>query len=442
MRMYDIIHKKRDGFSLTDEEIGFVVQGCTDGSIPDYQLSALMMAIYFQGLDPHETAVLTDRMAHSGDMVDLSGIHGFKADKHSTGGVGDKTTMVVAPIVAACGVPVAKMSGRGLGHTGGTVDKLESIPGFCVELSPEEFLQTVNTVGACVIGQSGDLAPADKKLYALRDVTATVESIPLIAASIMSKKIAAGADGIVLDVKVGSGAFMKTLEDGVRLAETMVQIGEAVGRHTVALITNMDAPLGNAVGNTLEVCEAVETLEGHGPMELTTICRELAANMLYLAGKGDIIHCSKLAREAVLTGAALDKFKEMVAAQGGDISVIEDTQKLPAAADFRRVKAPRDGYITHIDAEKCGLAAAMLGAGRQAKGDPIDYTAGILFRMNLGDQVDGGFEFARLYTSGDPARFDEAERLFLEAVTISPEPLPETPKLILGRVSAEGTELY
>ncbi len=442
MRMYDIIHKKRDGFSLTDEEIGFVVQGCTDGSIPDYQLSALMMAIYFQGLDPHETAVLTDRMAHSGDMVDLSGIHGFKADKHSTGGVGDKTTMVVAPIVAACGVPVAKMSGRGLGHTGGTVDKLESIPGFCVELSPEEFLQTVNTVGACVIGQSGDLAPADKKLYALRDVTATVESIPLIAASIMSKKIAAGADGIVLDVKVGSGAFMKTLEDGVRLAETMVQIGEAVGRRTVALITNMDAPLGNAVGNTLEVCEAVETLEGHGPMELTTICRELAANMLYLAGKGDIIHCSKLAREAILTGAALDKFKEMVAAQGGDISVIEDTQKLPAAADFRRVKAPRDGYITHIDAEKCGLAAAMLGAGRQAKGDPIDYTAGILFRMNLGDQVDGGFEFARLYTSGDPARFDEAERLFLEAVTISPEPLPETPKLILGRVSAEGTELY
>lgn len=442
MRMYDIIHKKRDGFPLTDEEIGFVVQGCTDGSIPDYQLSALMMAIYFQGLDPHETAVLTDRMAHSGDMVDLSGIHGFKADKHSTGGVGDKTTMVVAPIVAACGVPVAKMSGRGLGHTGGTVDKLESIPGFCVELSPEEFLQTVNTVGACVIGQSGDLAPADKKLYALRDVTATVESIPLIAASIMSKKIAAGADGIVLDVKVGSGAFMKTLEDGVRLAETMVQIGEAVGRRTVALITNMDAPLGNAVGNTLEVCEAVETLEGHGPMELTTICRELAANMLYLAGKGDIIHCSKLAREAILTGAALDKFKEMVAAQGGDISVIEDTQKLPAAADFRRVKAPRDGYITHIDAEKCGLAAAMLGAGRQAKGDPIDYTAGILFRMNLGDQVDGGFEFARLYTSGDPARFDEAERLFLEAVTISPEPLPETPKLILGRVSAEGTELY
>ena len=297
-------------------------------------------------------------------------------------------------------------------------------------------------MGACVIGQSGDLAPADKKLYALRDVTATVESIPLIAASIMSKKIAAGADGIVLDVKVGSGAFMKTLEDGVRLAETMVQIGEAVGRRTVALITNMDAPLGNAVGNTLEVCEAGETLEGHGPMELTTICRELAANMLYLAGKGDIIHCSKLAREAILTGAALDKFKEMVAAQGGDISVIEDTQKLPAAADFRRVKAPRDGYITHIDAEKCGLAAAMLGAGRQAKGDPIDYTAGILFRMNLGDQVDGGFEFARLYTSGDPARFDEAERLFLEAVTISPEPLPETPKLILGRVSAEGTELY
>ena len=231
-------------------------------------------------------------------------------------------------------------------------------------------------------------------------------------------------------------------EDAVRLAETMVQIGEAVGRRTVALITNMDAPLGNAVGNTLEVREAVETLEGHGPSELTTICRELAANMLYLAGKGDIIHCNKLAREAILTGAALAKFKEMVAAQGGDVSVIEDTQKLPAASDFRRVKAPMDGYITHIDAEKCGLAAAMLGAGRQAKGDAIDYTAGIYFKMNLGEQVDGGFEFARLYTSGDPARFDEAERLFLEAVTISPEPLPESPKLILGRVSAEGTELY
>lgn len=442
MRMYDIIHKKRDGGELSDEEIRFFVEGCVDGSIPDYQLSALLMAIYFQGLTPRETAVLTDFMAHSGDLVDLSGITGFKADKHSTGGVGDKTTMVVAPIVAACGVRVAKMSGRGLGHTGGTVDKLESIPGFRVELEPEEFMATVNRVGACVVGQSGNLAPADKKLYALRDVTATVESIPLIAASIMSKKIAAGADGIVLDVKVGSGAFMKTVEDAVQLAQTMVHIGEAVGRKTVALITNMDAPLGNAVGNTLEVREAVETLEGHGPAELTEVCRELAANMLYLAGKGDIVSCNKLAREAILTGAALEKFKEMVAAQGGDTSVIDDPLKLPAATEVRRVKAPCDGYITHIDAEKCGLAAAVLGAGRQTKEDSIDYTAGIVFLQNLGEKVDGGFEFARLYTSGDPARLEEAERMFLEAVTISPEPLPEEPRLILGRVTAEGTELY
>ena len=317
MRMYDIIMKKRDGGVLSDEEIGFFVDGVVDGSIPDYQSSALLMAIYFRGLNAHETAVLTDRMAHSGDLVDLSAIHGFKADKHSTGGVGDKTTMIVGPIVASCGVSVAKMSGRGLGHTGGTVDKLESIPGFRVELSPEEFVRTVNEVGICVVGQSGNLAPADKKLYALRDVTATVDSIPLIAASIMSKKIAAGADGIVLDVKVGSGAFMKTLDDAVRLAETMVAIGEKVGRKTVALLTNMDAPLGRAVGNALEVREAVETLQGHGPAELTTICRALAANMLFLAGKGDLHHCDQLAREAVLTGAAFERFKMMVTAQAG-----------------------------------------------------------------------------------------------------------------------------
>lgn len=440
MRMYDIIMKKRDGGVLSDEEIGFFVDGVVDGSIPDYQSSALLMAIYFRGLNAHETAVLTDRMAHSGDLVDLSAIHGFKADKHSTGGVGDKTTMIVGPIVASCGVPVAKMSGRGLGHTGGTVDKLESIPGFRVELSPEEFVRTVNEVGICVVGQSGNLAPADKKLYALRDVTATVDSIPLIAASIMSKKIAAGADGIVLDVKVGSGAFMKTLDDAVRLAETMVAIGEKVGRKTVALLTNMDAPLGRAVGNALEVREAVETLQGHGPAELTTICRALAANMLFLAGKGDLHHCDQLAREAVLTGAAFERFKMMVTAQGGDPSVLDDPEKLPQARMLHRVRAPKSGYITHIDAEKCGVAAAMLGAGRQKKGDPIDYAAGITFTRELGEQVEESFEFARFYTA-DESRIPEAERLFLEAVTISEEPLPEMPKLIFGRVSAGGTEL-
>ena len=441
MRMYDIIRHKRDGAALSDEEIGFFVAGCADGSIPDYQISALLMAIYFQGLDARETAALTHAMAHSGDVIDLSAIHGFKVDKHSTGGVGDKTTMIVAPIVAACGVPVAKMSGRGLGHTGGTVDKLESIPGFRVELEPEEFIATVNRMGLCVVGQTGDLAPADKKLYALRDVTATVDSIPLIAASIMSKKIAAGADGIVLDVKVGSGAFMKTVEDAVRLAETMVQIGESVGRRTVALITNMDAPLGNAVGNTLEVAEAVETLQGAGPAGLTAICRELAANMLFLAGKGDIIACDRMAREAILNGSAFEKFCEMVEAQGGDVSAVRDTRKLPAAADHRRVRAPKTGYITHIDAEKCGVAAAMLGAGRQRKEDRIDHTAGILFQENRGGKVDQGFDFARLY-SGSSDRFDEAERLFLEAVTISEEPLPGEPPLIIGRVSADGVELY
>ncbi len=441
MRMYDIIHRKREGLPLTDEEIRFFVGGCVDGSIPDYQISALLMAIYFQGLNDRETAVLTDCMAHSGDVMDLSAIQGFKVDKHSTGGVGDKTTMIVGPMVAACGVPVAKMSGRGLGHTGGTVDKLESIPGFNIALEPDEFIQTVNCMGLCVVGQTGDLAPADKKLYALRDVTATVDSIPLIAASIMSKKIAAGADGIVLDVKVGSGAFMKTVEDAVRLAETMVRIGESAGKKTVALITNMDAPLGNAIGNTIEVVEAVETLRGNGPAALTTICRELAANMLFLAGKGDIVACNRMVRDAILNGTALDKFREMVAAQGGDATVVDDTSKLPSAPDFHRVRAPKSGYITHIDAEKCGIAAALLGAGRQKKEDSIDYTAGILFRENLGDQVDEGVEFARLYSSKSEL-FTEAERLFLEAVTISEQPLPELPKLLIGRVTAQGAELY
>lgn len=441
MRMYDLIQKKRDGGILTETEIRFLVDGVVDGSIPDYQLAAMMMAIYFRGLNPKETAILTDAMAHSGDVVDLSSIQGVKVDKHSTGGVGDKTTLVIAPIVASCGVPVAKMSGRGLGHTGGTVDKMESIPGLRTSMDQGEFTRIVNQVGVCVVGQSGNLAPADKKLYALRDVTATVDSIPLIAASIMSKKIAAGADGIVLDVKVGSGAFMKTVEDAVRLAETMVQIGESVGRRTVALITNMDAPLGNAVGNTLEVAEAVETLQGAGPAGLTAICRELAANMLFLAGKGDIIACDRMAREAILNGSAFEKFCEMVEAQGGDVSAVRDTRKLPAAADHRRVRAPKTGYITHIDAEKCGVAAAMLGAGRQRKEDRIDHTAGILFQENLGGKVDQGFDFARLY-SGSSDRFDEAERLFLEAVTISEEPLPGEPPLIIGRVSADGVELY
>ncbi len=332
MRMYDIILKKREGEALSEAEITFFVKGCANGSIPDYQLAALLMAIYFKGLTPEETAQLTDKMAHSGDMVDLSTIPGLKVDKHSTGGVGDKTSLVVCPIVSACGVPVAKMSGRGLGHTGGTVDKLESIPGFKTELSTEAFLKQVREIGISIIGQSGNLVPADKKLYALRDVTATVDNISLIAASIMSKKIAAGADGIVLDVKTGSGAFMKTTYEAMELAKTMVDIGTQVGRRTMALVTDMDRPLGFAVGNSLEVIEALETLDGVGPDDLTGVCLELAASMLMLGGKGDLIGCRTLAREALYSGCAKKKLRQMVLAQGGDPTVIDDTTRFKRAA--------------------------------------------------------------------------------------------------------------
>lgn len=440
MRMYDIIQRKRDGEMLTDAEIAFFVSGCCDGSIPDYQISALLMAIYFRGLNEHETAVLTDCMARSGDMVDLSSIVGVKVDKHSTGGVGDKTTLIIAPIVAACGVPVAKMSGRGLGHTGGTVDKLESIPGFNTSLDPERFMEIVRDIGVCVVGQSGNLAPADKKLYALRDVTATVSSIPLIAASIMSKKIAAGSDCILLDVKVGSGAFMKTLDDAVELGKTMVDIGERVGRRTVALITDMDMPLGYAIGNALEVKEAIETLKGEGPADLTQVCKALAANMLMLAGKGNLRECEALVREAILSGASLEKLKEMVAAQGGDVAVIDEPELFGYAPSSHRLLAPESGYITHIDTERFGAASVVLGAGRETKDSDIDMLAGILLLNKTGEYVDKGFEFARLYSSR-PESFEDAKRILLEAVTISPEE-PEEPKLILGRVTHEGVERY
>ena len=426
MRMYDIIHKKRDGFPLTDEEISFVVQGCTDGSIPDYQLSALMMAIYFQGLDPHETAVLTDRMAHSGDLVDLSGIQGFKADKHSTGGVGDKTTMVVAPIVAACGVPVAKMSGRGLGHTGGTVDKLESIPGFCVELSPEEFIRTVNTVGACVVGQSGDLAPADKKLYALRDVTATVDSLPLITSSIMSKKLAAGSHSIVLDVKVGSGAFMKTLDDARKLAENMVAIGKACGRNVRAVLSNMDVPLGMAIGNALEVQEAAEILQGRGCEDLRGVCMTLAANMVELCNGWDEDFAKQQVHEAVASGKAFEQMKRWIAAQGGDASVLEDFSKLPQASTVHEILAPQDGWISRMDTQKVGEASSILGAGRMTKEDTIDFAAGIVLSKKTGDFAKKGDVLARLYTN-KPEAIAESEAMFLRALCWSEEqPAPET----------------
>ena len=397
MRMYDIIAKKRDGGTLTQKEIAFAVNGFAAGSIPDYQMSALMMAVYLRGMTATETAQLTAAMAYSGDMVDLSGIGGVKADKHSTGGVGDKTTLVAGPIVAACGVKVAKMSGRGLGHTGGTLDKIEAIPGCSVSLTQEAFFRQVNDIGIAVIGQTGNLAPADKKMYALRDVTATVSCIPLIASSIMSKKLASGADCILLDVKTGNGAFMKTLEDSIALAKAMVDIGEHNGRRTAALITDMDTPLGRNIGNSLEVIEAVETLRGKGPADLTEVCLSLASGMLWLAGRGGAAACRAMAEDALRSGAALAKLRAMVAAQGGDPAVIDDPSGFPAAAYEHDVVCMQDGWLYATDTEKIGIAAVLLGAGRETKESVIDPAAGIRLLKKAGDPVKKGDVLARLY---------------------------------------------
>lgn len=440
MRMYDIIHKKRDGGALSREELEYFIGGVTDGSIPDYQITALLMAIFLRGMTDAETAALTLLMADSGDRVDLSALEGFKVDKHSTGGVGDKTTLIVAPVVAACGVLVAKMSGRGLGHTGGTVDKLESIPGFQTSLSTERFFEVVREAGLAVVGQSGNLAPADKKLYALRDVTATIESLPLIAASIMSKKLAAGADGIVLDVKSGSGAFMKTVDDAVGLARAMVSIGERTGRRTVALITDMDRPLGAAVGNSLEVTEAVETLKGGGPADLREVSLELAANMLFLAQKGDIGHCRALAKESLQSGRALARLTAMVTAQGGDPSVLADPSKFVRAAHTLPVTALKAGYVTAMDTERIGMASVVLGAGRETKDSPIDTAAGILLRVKPGQWVERGEALATLLTDREPT-LAEAGRMLLEAVTLGDAP-PAPMALIHARVHAGGVERF
>ncbi|WP_333782984.1 pyrimidine-nucleoside phosphorylase [Faecalispora anaeroviscerum] len=438
--MYDIIEKKRDGGELTKEEIEFFIHKYVAGEIPDYQASALLMAIYLKGMTAKETATLTMSMANSGDTVDLSSIPGIKVDKHSTGGVGDKTTLVISPIVASLGVPVAKMSGRGLGHTGGTVDKMESIPGMQTFLDRERFFDIVRKVGVSVIGQSGNLVPADKKLYALRDVTATVDSIPLIASSIMSKKIAAGSDCILLDVKAGSGAFMKTVEDSIRLAEAMVSIGEHVGRRTVALITDMSRPLGNAIGNSLEICEVCDTLRGHGPADLTAICIELAANMLYLAGKGSIEECKRMAMEQIRNGAGYERLKEMVAAQGGDTAVLDDNSKFQKAKVRHEVCAQQDGYFYAMDTEKCGIASVELGAGREKKEDPIDYSAGIILQKKVGDRVKKGEPIAVFYTS-EASLCAEAEQLFESAVTIRDEAPAEMP-LVYARVTCDGVERF
>lgn len=440
MRIYDIIAKKRDGFTLTKEEIDFAVQGFTQGQIPDYQMSALLMAVYLRGMTHEETAQLTQSMAHSGDMVDLSAINGVKADKHSTGGVGDKTTLIVAPLVAACGVKVAKMSGRGLGHTGGTIDKLEAIPHFNTTLDREAFFQQVNEIGVAVIGQSGNLAPADKKLYALRDVTATVSCIPLIASSIMSKKLAAGSNCILLDVKVGTGAFMKTTQEAVELAKAMVAIGEHNHRRTAGMITDMDTPLGFAVGNALEVAEAVDTLRGHGPADLTQVSCTLAAKMLQLAGKGTAQECDALVQHALHSGAALQKLCQMVAAQGGDVSVIKDTALLAQAKYKHAVIARESGFIARTDTEKIGIASVLLGAGREKKEDEIDYAAGILLRKKMGDAVQKGDVIAHLFTN-DETRFAAAEEMYSTAITYAAQK-PQLPKLVQAMVEKDKTELF
>lgn len=438
MRMYDIIVKKRNGGTLSETEIRDLVAGYTAGEIPDYQMSAFLMAVYFQGMTDEETAVLTDAMARSGDMMDLSEIPGIKVDKHSTGGVGDKTTLVVAPIVAACGCHVVKMSGRGLGHTGGTVDKMESIPGMRVELSHEEFLRVAKETGLAVTGQSGNMTPADKKLYALRDVTGTVESIPLIASSIMSKKLAAGSNCILLDVKTGSGAFMKTLEDSVKLAEKMVAIGARNGRSTAALVTNMDIPLGNQIGNALEVEEAVRTLKGRGPGDLTEVCLSLAAEMLVLGGRGSREECRKMAEQAIASGKALERLAAMVHGQGGDEECIFHPEKLGRASYSAEVKAPADGYITAMDTTGIGIAAMMLGAGRETKESRLDYLAGIILEKKTGDRVQAGETIARLL-SCDETRISGAGQRFLEAVQITDEK-PSEEKIIYARVTDRGVD--
>lgn len=436
--MYDIIYKKKLGGELTADEIGFAVNGFVRGEVPDYQMSALLMAICLKGMTKAETAALTDCMARSGDMADLSEIPGIKADKHSTGGVGDKTTLIVAPIVAACGVSIAKMSGRGLGHTGGTIDKLESIPGFRTDLDRDKFIDVVRKNGLCVIGQSGNITPADKKIYALRDVTATVDCISLIASSIMSKKIAAGADCIILDVKTGSGAFMKTPEEAAELAHEMVEIGKRAGKRCAALVTDMSVPLGRAVGNSLEVAEAVQVLRQGGPDDLRILSLRLASELLALAGNGSRVECADMAREALDSGAAFHKFRAMVKAQGGDVSVIENTDRFPKAQVIRTLEAGCDGYILDMDTAAIGETSVMLGAGRETKESVIDPSAGVLIFKKTGDRVKKGEAIAELRTAEEP-RADAAEKRYLSALSFGNVP-PVPRKLIYSRIDCNGTE--
>ncbi|GAB6385470.1 pyrimidine-nucleoside phosphorylase [Enterococcus cecorum] len=434
MRMVDLIAKKRDGQSLSKEEIEWIVTGYTNGEIPDYQMSALTMAIFYQDMIDQEITDLTLAMANSGDVVNLENIEGIKVDKHSTGGVGDTTTLVLAPLVASVGVPVAKMSGRGLGYTGGTLDKLEAIPGFQIELSEDKFVELVNESKVAVIGQSGNLAPADKKLYALRDVTATVDSIPLIASSIMSKKIAAGADAIVLDVTTGDGAFMKNLEDAKRLASTMVQIGKLANRQTMAVISDMSQPLGEAIGNSLEVVEAIETLQGKGPKDLEEMCYVLGSQMVVLAKKADTLEQAReMLEEALHSGKAFAKFKEMVANQGGDVSVIDHPEKLLTAKYEIELPAKQSGVITKLVANELGIAAMMLGAGRKTKEDTIDFAVGLKLRKKVGEAIQEGESVLTIYANQPAEEIQDVVALLYQNIEIGPS--GQEPPLIHGIIT-------
>ncbi|ANC77751.1 pyrimidine-nucleoside phosphorylase [Fictibacillus phosphorivorans] len=432
MRMVDLIQKKRDGKELTKAEIDFIIQNYTSGDIPDYQMSAFAMAVYFKDMTTEERAHLTMAMVESGDQIDLSAIEGIKVDKHSTGGVGDTTTLVLAPLVAALDVPVAKMSGRGLGHTGGTIDKLEAVPGFHVEIDNQEFIDLVNKNKLAVIGQSGNLTPADKKLYGLRDVTATVNSIPLIASSIMSKKIAAGADAIVLDVKTGAGAFMKTPEDAEELANAMVKIGNAVGRNTMAVISDMSQPLGLAIGNALEIKEAIDTLSGKGPKDLEELCLTLGSHMVYLAKKADSLEQAReMLKEVIASGKALETLKVFLKAQGGDESVVDHPERMPQAAHTFELTADEDGYVSEIVADEIGTAAMILGAGRATKESVIDLAVGLMLNKKVGDQVSKGDSLVTIYSNTE--NVEDVKKKIRDAYTISKEAV-EAPPLVYKEI--------
>lgn len=426
MRMYDIIEKKKKNIELSEKEINFFVNGYTNGDIPDYQISALLMAIYFNGMSDNELSYLTLAMANSGDTIDLSSVNGITVDKHSTGGVGDKTTLIVAPIVAALGCKVAKMSGRGLGFTGGTIDKLESIPNYSVNISTDDFFKQVNEIGLSIIAQSGNLTPADKKLYALRDVTATIDSIPLIASSVMSKKLAAGASCIVLDVKVGSGAFMKDVESAKLLAQKMVNIGYSANRKVLAVISNMDIPLGNAIGNSLEIKEAIDVLKGNGPKDLIDICTSLASYMVMLSTNKNIEECRSLVNEVIKNGNALDKFKQLVKYQNGNVDYINNPELFKQAKYQVPFYAEKSGFISNMNTELIGNCSSILGAGRNFKEDTIDFSAGIILKSKTGDFVNKGDIIAVLHSS-DEEKIQNGIKVFRQSITFSDKEIKKQP---------------